>query len=165
MVGLGDGGGGGVSFKFGQRWRQIVVVGVIYGGGGRMVRDIEEEGVTFRTAGPCQPSKDLNLQPPGIADRAKSILDTVLDGSVWEEPAIDKEFTLEAGDVTVTPSPQGPIVKYSVSFRAKLYKNWENTLIIKSWGQKFRFRALSSRLSRLWQLSSGFKLIDLEQNY
>ncbi|KAJ4823413.1 hypothetical protein Tsubulata_042683 [Turnera subulata] len=115
--------------------------------------------------GPLPLPTASNPPASGEGDRAKSFRDTVIDGSAWDEPAIDTDFALDVRDVTVLLSPLGPIVKYSDSFRAKLYKNWDNTLIIKPWGRIIGYRALNSRLARLWQLSSGFKLTFLEHNY
>ncbi|KAJ4838282.1 hypothetical protein Tsubulata_035051 [Turnera subulata] len=106
-----------------------------------------------------------STSPPQETEPAKSFRDTVAQGSAWNEPTIETDFVFEAGVVVVTSSPQGPIVRYTKSFCAKLHKNWENTLIIKPWGRTIGYKALSSRLSRLWQSGSGFKLVVLEQNY
>ncbi|KAJ4837245.1 hypothetical protein Tsubulata_012261 [Turnera subulata] len=107
-------------------------------------------------------SETLPLRPP---EPSRSFRDTVAQGSAWNEPTIDADFSIETGEVMIRSSPQGPIVQYTDTFRAKLYKNWENTLIIKPWGRTTGYKALNSRLTRLWQLGNGFKLIDLEQNY
>ncbi|KAJ4825244.1 hypothetical protein Tsubulata_029949 [Turnera subulata] len=96
-----------------------------------------------------QPS-DGGLRPPATAptigadtsvEPPRSFRDTLTQGSVWNEPTIDTNFAIEDGDVIVIASLQGPI------------------------GRSIGYRALSSRLSRVWQLRSGVKVIDLEHNY
>ncbi|KAJ4843994.1 hypothetical protein Tsubulata_045126 [Turnera subulata] len=102
-----------------------------------------------------QPS-DGGLRPPATApiigadttvEPPRSFRDTLTQGSMWNEPTIDTNFAIEDGDVIVIASLQGPIVRYTDRFRAKLYKAWENTLIIKPWGRGGPWMILGQYLS------------------
>ncbi|KAJ4837450.1 hypothetical protein Tsubulata_015301 [Turnera subulata] len=115
--------------------------------------------------GPQPSSIPSNSDTPGVIAPSRIFKDTLIQGSAWNEPTIDTEFDIGDGEVLVTSSPHGPIVQYSPSFRVKLHKNWDNTLIIKPWGRRIGYKALSSRLPRLWQLRNGIRVIDLEHNY
>ncbi|KAJ4824931.1 hypothetical protein Tsubulata_024287 [Turnera subulata] len=115
--------------------------------------------------GAASPPPSSSHTPTGTREPTRSFKDTLTRGTGWNEPTIDTEFSIEDGDVQVVSSPNGPMVQYSPSFRAKLHKNWENTLILKPWGRRIGYKALSSRLSRLWQLRNGIKVIDLDNNY
>ncbi|KAJ4845199.1 hypothetical protein Tsubulata_033876 [Turnera subulata] len=82
-------------------------------------------------SGGALPASPLSETPPPEQPApARSFKDTVTQGSAWNEPSINADFAIKAGE-----------------------------------GRTIGYRALNSRLTRLWQLGNGLKLIDLEHNY
>ncbi|KAJ4834297.1 hypothetical protein Tsubulata_038821 [Turnera subulata] len=83
--------------------------------------------------------------------------------STWVE--IDTEVLAQEGDITSTTTERGPVVVLSDRYRARVHKQWDNTVIVKLWGRLVGCRMLCNRLPRLWGLKGSFRVIDLDHNY
>ncbi|KAJ4823013.1 hypothetical protein Tsubulata_009217 [Turnera subulata] len=78
---------------------------------------------------------------------------------------IDTELEAQIGDVVSEMIERGPVIRLSDSFRARIHKQWEDTVIVKLWGHTLGYRMLCNRLQRLWHLRGEFRVIDLDHNY
>ncbi|KAJ4837240.1 hypothetical protein Tsubulata_027969 [Turnera subulata] len=96
---------------------------------------------------------------------SKSFKDVVSIGPSSSFADIDTEIVAQEGDISSYMDERGPVIQLSDRFRAKVYEQWKNTVIVKLWGRPIGYRMLCSRLPRLWSLRGSFKVIDLDHNY
>ncbi|KAJ1415939.1 Ribonuclease H-like superfamily [Sesbania bispinosa] len=61
--------------------------------------------------------------------------------------------------------PLCPLVKITREEKKSLCVPWKKTLIVKLLGKRIGMKMLQNRLSKLWQPSSGFDIIDMENDY
>ncbi|KAJ4822171.1 hypothetical protein Tsubulata_022703 [Turnera subulata] len=127
-------------------------------------------GTTLPVAVPPVAPSDVSMEPkcaqPSTGEASPKSFREAL-GSRPAASSLDIDTELEAleGDVVSEMTEHGPVIRLSDSFRARIHKQWEDTVIVKLWGHTLGYRMLCNRLSHLWGLRGEFRVIDLDQNY
>ncbi|KAJ8749882.1 hypothetical protein K2173_013797 [Erythroxylum novogranatense] len=78
---------------------------------------------------------------------------------------IEEFIEPEEGDTTHLTGEAGAGVMLSQTFKAKLDKQWEKSVVIKLLGHRIGYRVLCSWLANLWSLKGPMKVIDLDYDY
>ncbi|KAJ4826878.1 hypothetical protein Tsubulata_026210 [Turnera subulata] len=95
----------------------------------------------------------------------KSFKEAIGGSSSSTSVEIDTEVLAQEGDIASTMTERGPVVVLSDQYRARVHKQWDNTVIVKLWGRLVGYRMLCNHLPRLWGLKGSFRAIDLDHNY
>ena len=77
----------------------------------------------------------------------------------------DEDIELKSEDVIVMNNDSMPSITFSPKVHEQLIKPWQNTVVVKLLGRRIGYRALCNRLESLWNLTPGFNIIDLENEF
>ncbi|KAL9418366.1 hypothetical protein AB3S75_041218 [Citrus x aurantiifolia] len=75
------------------------------------------------------------------------------------------DWELEEDDVTFKEEEPMPFIAFSSRVHERLVEPWENSVVVKIIGRNLGYRVLSSRLNRIWSSTTGFEIIDLDNDY
>ncbi|KAH9762496.1 DUF4283 domain-containing protein [Citrus sinensis] len=101
--------------------------------------------------------------PPPVSFRDK-LLETQME---LEEEFMGKEedIDIDIGDVVIEMERFLPAISFSQKVHLQLVKPWQSTVVVKLLGRSIGYKVLCNRLEALWNMSHGFFVIDLENNY
>lgn len=77
----------------------------------------------------------------------------------------DEDLDLNPEDVFFTNTEPMPSIAFSMKVREQLIKPWQNAVVVKLLGRHIGYQALCNRLESMWNVASGFNIIDLENDY
>ncbi|GAY68969.1 hypothetical protein CUMW_268340 [Citrus unshiu] len=86
---------------------------------------------------------------------------TVVEDAINEDGALD----FEPEDIMVEHGINMPSISFSPKIHAQLVRPWQYAVVVKLLGKSIGYRALCNRLGALWNSTTGFNVIDLENNY
>ncbi|KAH9665772.1 hypothetical protein KPL70_020428 [Citrus sinensis] len=86
---------------------------------------------------------------------------TVVEDPINEDGALD----FEPEDIMVEHGINMPSISFSPKIHAQLVRPWQYAVVVKLLGKSIGYRALCNRLGALWNSTTGFNVIDLENNY
>ena len=76
-----------------------------------------------------------------------------------------EDWELEDEDVTFREEEIMPYIAFSNRVHDRLAEPWANSVVVKILGHNLGYRALCSRLHKIWSSTSGFDIIDLANDY
>ena len=77
----------------------------------------------------------------------------------------NEDLDLNPEDVFFMNTESMPSITFSPKVHEQLIKPWQNTVVVKLLGRRIGYRALCNRLEALWNLTLGFNIIDLENDF
>ena len=101
--------------------------------------------------------------PPPVSFRDK-LLETRME---MEEEFMGKEedIDIDIGDVVIEREGFLLAISFSQKVHSQLVKPWQSTVVVKLLGRSIGYKVLCNRLEALWNMSHGFSVLDLENNY
>ncbi|KAJ4828190.1 hypothetical protein Tsubulata_015455 [Turnera subulata] len=88
---------------------------------------------------------------------------------VVSEPAdlwdLEDDVEYEDGDIVYVDGEFGMGIELSETFKSRLDKQWQNSVIVKLLGRTIGYKALCGRIQTLWNPRGKFRVIDLLNNY
>ncbi|KAJ4839342.1 hypothetical protein Tsubulata_048483 [Turnera subulata] len=88
-------------------------------------------------------------------------------GDEWGVPEQEMEPEVEVhdGEISYVSGKYGLAVKLSESFKERLEKRWDYTVVVKLLGRIVGYHTLCGRLQTLWKPSRPMKVVDLEEDF
>ncbi|CAL2230117.1 unnamed protein product [Prunus armeniaca] len=83
-----------------------------------------------------------------------------------KEDLEEDRVKIEDDDFEVSEGSRGPCIRFSEKVKDRLYRPWQNVIIIKLMGKAHAYNFLLTRLKQKWSMLKGpMSLIDLENNF
>ncbi|CAL8993384.1 unnamed protein product, partial [Prunus brigantina] len=83
-----------------------------------------------------------------------------------KEDLEEDRLKIEDDDFEVSEGSRGPCIRFSKKEKHRLYRPWQNVIIIKLIGKAHAYNFLLTRLKQKWSMLKGpMSLIDLENNF
>lgn len=77
---------------------------------------------------------------------------------------LDKKDVIQLQD-NIYSKHNYPVLDFTWDEYKSFWKPWRMALILKVLGKKFSFKLIEPRITKLWNLASGCKLVDLDGEY
>lgn len=77
----------------------------------------------------------------------------------------EADWEFEEGDVLENHDGVMPSITFSARIQEKLIQPWKNSVMVKLLGRNIGHKALCARLASMWKPSTGYSVINFENNY
>lgn len=102
-----------------------------------------------------------NLVTLSCRDKLLESQRTVAEDLITEDDALE----FEPEEIMVEHGMTMPSISFSLRMHAQLVRPLQYAVVVKLLGRSIRYRALCNRLGALWNSTTSFNVIDLENKY